>query len=142
MNESDLAQAYRATTYQLTVNGQQVPVRIGEPAGEMAVHLPQVNAQSWAFITAWNPHSNILSAPENARRNARLFQQLAAKAYAPAIAIPDSTDWPREPGFVVFDIPLTELLALAETHEQHAVVVGQNGGAPELIWVGKAATAE
>ncbi len=136
MLDSELDTAYRATTYQLTVNGQQVPVRVGSSASELAVLLAQLGAQRWAFITAWNPRSKILTSPENARLNAQLFQSLMGQKYAPAIAIPDDDSWPREPGFVIFDGAMPTLLSLAEQFEQNAVVVGQGGDAPELLWVG------
>ena len=135
MIDSGLDSAYRATTYQLTVNGQQLPVRVGEPASELALHLAQIGAKRWAFLTAWNPRSEMLTGPENARLNAQLFQQLVGKNYSPAIALPDDNSWPREPGFVIFDMPMPELLSLAEQFQQHAIVVGQGGDIPELLWV-------
>lgn len=128
--------AYRATTYQLSVNGQQVPVRVGETASALVVPLAAIGATRWAFITGWNPRSEILTAAENARLNAQLFQSLRSCAYAPAIALPDDAAWPREPGFVIFDMALPELLGLAERFGQNAIVVGQGGDAPELLWVG------
>ena len=135
MIDSGLDTAYRATTYQLTVGGQQVSVRVGEAAPELAAALATLGVSRWAFITAWNPYSELLSTPENSRLNAQLFQALLGRQYAPAIAIPDDNSWPREPGFVLFDFALTELLSLAEKFQQNALVVGQGGDLPELLWV-------
>lgn len=139
MIDSGLDTAYRATTYQLTVNGQQVPVRVGEPASELAPLLDALGVQQWAFITAWNPLSELLPVAENARLNAHLFQSIGDHHHASAIALPDDTSWPREPGFVLFDMPLMQLLALAEQFKQHAIVVGQQGNEPELLWVANSA---
>lgn len=139
MLDAGLDEAYRATRYQLTVDGQQLSVRVGEKTPELALALHAIGATRWAFITAWNPRSELTPAAENSRFNAMLFQSITGRQYAPAIALPDDTSWPREPGFVLFDFPLSELLALAEKFGQNAVVVGQGGDAPELVWAAKSA---
>jgi len=36
-------------------------------------------------------------------------------------------------------MPLMQLLALAEQFKQHAIVVGQQGNEPELLWVANSA---
>lgn len=135
MIDSGLDIAYRATSYQLTLGGQQWTVRIGEPATELADPLQQLGVQSWAFMTAWNPCSKMLSTPENERLNAQLLPSLEGHKYAGATAIPDDDSWPNEPGFVILDMPISELLSLAERFQQNAIVTGQGGGVPELIWV-------
>lgn len=138
--DADLARAYGATTYQLTVAGRQLSVRVGSPAPQLAPALAELGAARWAFVTAWNPRSERLAVADNARRNAQLFQRLGECPHAPAIAIPDDEIWPREPGFAVFDMALPRLLSLAQAFGQHAIVVGEGGGAPELVWVGEAAS--
>jgi len=134
LSDSKLRAAYVATTYQLTVGGLQLPVRVGEASDGLSAALAAEGVESWCFITAWNPHSEQLSVTENARRNGLLFQKITGHKFASAIAIPDDSNWPREPGFVLFDVPLPQLVEWAEAFGQNAVVVGQSGSAPELHW--------
>ena len=73
-------------------------------------------------ITAWNPYSQVLDAPDNEARNAALARDLQAAGLAHRDAVgrsPDGT-W-REQCFAVLDAAEDVVLDLAERHDQHAV---------------------
>jgi len=82
----------------------------------------------WAVLTAFNPRSNPLSADDNQRRWSELHATLRAARYRTAPS--ESSDLHgnhREPGFLIFDIERSALLALAHRFDQRAAVFADRG---------------
>ena len=61
--DQQLQEAYLATIYEVKHLGLQL--RIGEENWNLEELLIDNNAFSWAFISAWNPFSQLLSPKEN-----------------------------------------------------------------------------
>nr|WP_240954435.1 DUF3293 domain-containing protein [Solimonas marina] len=87
------------------------------------------------MISACNPGSVALPAADNDARHAALQRELDARAWAYADSLADADDgsWP-ERGYCVFDADLHDIAALAQAFGQSALVHGQLGDAPQLIW--------
>lgn len=129
-----LEAAYRATTYQATLDGRTICLRIGEPADD----LDGTPIDEWVFITAWNPRSQAYSTEENHHRQQALVAVLKArgKNYEPGLGIPDPpSNWKPEQSFLVWPVGRDEALELRDRFEQNAVVWGRRGEAPELLLV-------
>lgn len=88
----------------------------------------------FVLVTAYNPRSVALGVEENRRRNAALGEALRARGleFAPSSGASPDGAW-EEPGFVVFEVSLSEALDLGRRFEQHAVVWGE-GERALLAW--------
>lgn len=88
----------------------------------------------FALITAQNPRSTPLDPIENIARNVKLKNVLLAKNWAFGSSDGHNQDhsW-SEAGFVVWDVELPNVMAVARDFEQHAIVYGQ-GSRLALCW--------
>jgi len=135
MESGDIDRFYRATTfYVYPPGGPSIPIRIGR----LHQLLDQIiaPARSWAFITAYNPRSVVLSASENASRLDALARTVEHRCLTswPGEGISDDTDWTPEKSLLVLDMALSDAMTLSEQFEQNAFVYGETGQPAELIW--------
>lgn len=127
-----LEEAYRATTYEATVGGQKIALRIGKRSKQ----LDRAQIGEWVFITAWNPRSQECSPEENERRQRALEAELKArgKHFVPGLGIPDDrSQWEPEQSFLAWPVGRDEAQALRERFDQNAVVWGRAGHPAELL---------
>ncbi len=124
-----LVEAYRQAEY--VVREPRIVIRIGEPSGALdALIAPAAGA---AFLTAANPRSERRSPEENARRMARLADELARAGYRYLDGEGrDAKGGWAEPSFLVLGISRAGALALARSFEQNALVWCEPGKAPAL----------
>ena len=54
VDAAELATAYAAAEYVVVLDGDTLPLRVGQPASDLQAYSP---APHYAFITAWNPAS-------------------------------------------------------------------------------------
>lgn len=129
-----LLRAYLNTTYQ--VDFPVVKIKIGEPNRDLDILLESRQAQSWAFITAWNPKSSLLSTKENDWRHQKLVQivENTGYSYFEGKGIGNNHDWEPEASLLILGISKTEALELGRQFGQHAIVFGEKGRAPALIF--------
>jgi len=120
----ELTESYKATTYR--VPSLNLDIRIDEKNPLLDFILKNKNAETWAFITAWNPESRELSISENRDRNQDLLTQLKSEGFAiyKGIGIPDAGDWTPEESFFVPSISQKQALELAKEYGQNAIVFG------------------
>ena len=132
MNRTDLAAAYRATTYRVEVPGGAIDVRIGEPAPALDPY-----GRCWGIVTACNPGSVRQAEVESARRQAALEARVTASGwrFLRGCNVADAGDWPPEPTLLIPDIDAPAAMALAADFGQSAVVVGEAGGLARLVWI-------
>jgi hypothetical protein len=111
VNAAELADAYAQAEYAVVLDGDALPIHVGEPARDMEAYWP---ASRYGFITAWNPasvpHSDTTNEAANAALVAR-FEALGAPRL-PAYAFDKEGHW-REEGWLVGDIgeALLDLIA-------------------------------
>jgi hypothetical protein len=136
-----LERAYRATRYTATREGVTIGIRIGEVCAVLDAWLGAAHAQEWAYLTACNPRSRVLSAEQNAARMAALVVDLGVIGWPmvhgagePAPAADGQVDWTAEPSVLVLGLSREAALELARRYDQHAFVYGRRGQAAELIW--------
>ncbi len=135
MIDEQLWQAYLETDYY--VHSLQLTIAVGQRHAELDRYLASWGAQCFAFMTAWNPHSQSLSDEENRRRNARLERHLNefGYRYLSGAGISRTHAWPPEESFLVIDIPPTAALEIAASFEQNAIVFGVRGQPSKLLAV-------
>lgn len=130
-----LIEAYRTTTYRVRLpNGQNIDARVGHPSPKLDDALRSAGAGCWGFVTACNPAPRMLSPLLNARRMLALRRAVRRTGRAPWFALGiGHSDWPSEQGVALLDTSHGELLTLARTFGQLAVVYGERGSPPCLI---------
>ena len=128
-----LLEAYEQAIYRLPF--AQIDIKVNEPNAKLDTFLMDNNAYSWAFISAYNPASKVLSKEENEQRHQQLLNQLAAHSmrYTEAVGMSQRGDWPEERSVLVLDIPLTRAQTIAQQFGQLAIVYGRLKQAPELV---------
>ena len=136
-----LERAYKATRYTATREGASVCIRIGEVCAPLDAWLAAAHAQEWAYLTACNPRSRVLSTEQNAARMAALVVDLGVIGWplVHGAGEPEPTesrqvDWTAEPSVLVLGLSREAALELAVRYDQHAFVYGRSGQAAELIW--------
>jgi Protein of unknown function (DUF3293) len=131
MSLDQLAAAYRTTDYWVDdAAGGPFVIRIGEVCAE-------VNG-NWAFVTAWNPRSQPVSAEENTRRMAELeaFVRSGGWTFYHGRGVGRDGTWPPEPSLLIIGIQWRDAVELGKRFGQNAVVVGRTGEAARLEWIG------
>ena len=137
LTEEKLTEAYQQTLYKVFYEDQTIVLRVGTPSAELTQLLQKLQYTTWALITAFNPHSQILGRDENAKRNylltsaveKREFSFLRAAGYDP------TGKWLPEESLLILDITQAEAVALGKTFQQNAILYGEVGVAPTLIWI-------
>ena len=116
----ELAATYVAADYAVVMDGDALPLRVGQPACDLEAYRP---AQRYALITAWNPASTPHSDAANTTADAALVARLDAAGISRQPAQGSSSDgqW-REPGWLVFDVSEVGLDLLAREFGQAAVL--------------------
>ena len=125
VDAAELATTYAAADYMVLLDGEPLPLRVGEPAVDLEAYAP---ATRYAFITAWNPASQPRSDTANQAADALLVAQLdglRATRHA-AWAQDPAGDW-REPGWLVAEVDEDALVRLAMEFGQAAVLQWQAG---------------
>jgi hypothetical protein len=130
--DKDLYNAYSSTLYQ--VAEPRVDIRIGVKSKELDALLLLHNRTTYAFITAWNPFSKILSEDENNRRNKLLFEELFKKyVLFQGHGIGQDPKWKPEESFLVLGIDERTAAELGRKYEQNAIVFGAYDEEPQLL---------
>lgn len=130
VNASELAAAYAAADYCVLLDGETLPLRVGQPAADLEAYWP---ARRYAFITAWNPASQPHSDAANATADALLVGRLdeARAPRHPAWAEGPGGDW-REPGWLLADVEPDQCIRLAQEFGQAGVLSWERGQAVRL----------
>lgn len=130
-----MLEIYKATTYRVFVNnGQDMDILVGKKNAKLDSFLQANQAKTYAFITAWNPYSSVVSMESNQASNLSLESELNQFSYLNGIGIPaQPSDWEGEESFFVLDITKEESSRLGIAFKQNAIVFGCINKAPEVI---------
>jgi hypothetical protein len=130
-----LAAAYRATRYRVEHPDGPFVLRIGVRSRTLDRLLTRHGHHTWAFLTAWNPLSEITPPEQNAARQAWLEHD-ASRRWWPIFAGRGEGDgWPAEVSLLILGISEFDASSLARIYRQAAVVVGTLGEPARLVWV-------
>lgn len=136
-----LREAYVATSYVASTPRGRLRVRVGEAHPELDALLRDHEVEQWAYITAWNPGSELLSPLENHERQKELEGELREAGYSffRGSGVPDNDDWDAEESVLVLGISRSEAVRLGVAYGQNAIVHGPLGEVAQLVWCDEAA---
>lgn len=126
--------AYEAAEYHVR-GASPFVLRIGQYNAELACLLADEGMPSAAFITACNPHGQLLGAADNAARTNALGAELErfAPRVLPAHGVDPTGRWPDEPGFLALGCPPAIVEALGRRHRQNGIVLCGGDAVPRLV---------
>jgi len=127
----DLYRAYLTTSYQ--VSGFHLIIQIGDHHPELDNLLKEHNSETWAFITAFNPNSQILSDEENLRRHQLLLEDLTGVLCFEGQGISTDPAWKPELSLLILGISHDEAIRTGRKYVQNAIVMGKRGDVAELV---------
>lgn len=130
VDAAELAAAYAVARYVVALDGDTLPLRVGEPATDLEAYWP---AERYAFITAWNPASEPRSDTANAAADALLVSRIDSNGTPrhPAWAEDPNGQW-HEPGWLMADMDDAVTDRLALEFGQAAVLAWRRGEAVRL----------
>ena len=119
----ELARAYAAAHYFVTIGHREWLFGVGQPAGDIE---RQLGAGSYLFITAWNPPPGTASATDNRAADQRLQQQLRETGFSHYSSLGSNAQGGAvEYGWLVLDMPLQTADALAREFGQAGTLYWQ-----------------
>ena len=130
--DAGLLRIYRASEYVC----QSFRLRPGVSNGRWAESLATHGHESFTFITAYNPYSDVTTTlPENLARAQVLRKWVEQQGFdhLPAAGVDPYGVWPEEIGLMIFDMPLSIGLELGRGLGQNAILYG-HGGTAEVLW--------
>jgi alpha/beta superfamily hydrolase len=139
LDDALLAGAYRLARYVITAPNREVAVSIGclDSKADAQLQNDCRVQRNWAIVTACNPAGAAQSAARNAPLIAALREQVVAAGlrFHPAAGHDPAGQWPAETSLLICDPPPGWAEALGREFDQNAIVRGQLGQAPELVWL-------
>ena len=133
--ELDAWRAYERTRFCVQDGAREVCFMAGSRNARLESLLRRHGARRWAFITAWNPASRVLSREENERRQAELWRIIQGNRYTTLEGSGAGPDPSREPeeSLMVLGIGRGAAVRLAKRFGQLAIVAGERGSPPQLV---------
>jgi hypothetical protein len=130
-----LANLYRATTFRVESPDGIIDIRVGEKHPRIDALLSHHKVTEWAYITAWNPRSQLLSAEQNALAQVQLTDVVLERGlgFYGGSGIPDNPGWTAERSVWIAGISRQAAVELGARFGQNAIVVGTAGGVAELL---------
>jgi hypothetical protein len=127
-------QAYLETTY--VTKKPELSIKIGEINRALNIFLFDNNCFFWAFVSAYNPYSSILSDDENELLHKELIEKVKSMKlrYCEGAGIPSDESWKAEKSLLILDISKKDAIALGKEYKQNAIVFGKLNQAPELVF--------
>lgn len=127
--------AYLRTTYIVQTGRGPIEIRVGGLNSDLDQFLAEQGMVQWAFITASNPMSSVLSDEDNQRRHGEIIGRVVELGYR---ALEGSgqgygTAWPPERSLMILGIDRDNAIDLAAKFGQRAILVGRVNELPELL---------
>ncbi len=133
--DKSLEAAYRATHFVVEDLRWSGVILVGESTPELDDFLRAQGLSDWAYITAYNPRSELLSDDVNQGRHDELIQKLDSDGI-PWLSgfgrTPDGS-WPSDPSVLVCGIDRVAAVEIGRIFDQNAIVCGTHCGDAELV---------
>ena len=129
--DSHLLAAYENTSY--NVFDPPISIKIGHRNPELDSFLEKMNHEEWAFITAHNPFSEVVSDRENEERHHQLKKQIEEYAFFEGEGVGTDPSWKPERSFLILGITQKDAVKLGKQLKQNAIVVGKRKNQVRLI---------
>ena len=135
MLTEELIKAYYATTYDAEVDGEIINFRAGVHNRKIDEFTLAVDASEWAFVSACNPYSQLLTDEENLKRHQLLKNVLEMHGceYFEGGGIADEGEWPREQGLLSIGLSLKQAIEVGQIFQQNAIMFCSVGDVAKVI---------
>jgi hypothetical protein len=131
---AETVQAYLETEYSVRGESDFV-LRVGQFSNSLESEHRLRGSDCSAFITAYNPYSNVVAEADNAKRQKALTDELQRRSltFADGIGEHPFNQWPGEPSYLVFGLTLEASKTLGARFEQNAIIWCGIDCIPQLI---------
>jgi hypothetical protein len=128
----ELALAYVEAEYRWERDGRWHALAVGAPPGDQFMRAHR-NTHGLGLLSAWNPQSVERAEALNRVADAALQAALEGTGlvHRPAFSAARNRSW-REPGWLVLDMPVSTLDALARRFDQLGTLYWERGGPVRL----------
>ncbi len=126
-----LIESYKNTKYKIFE--PDIIIEIGKSNQDLDNLLLIHNSNEWAFITAYNPYSRVLTNDENRMRHEELKELTKAYITFEGHGVGEDPAWEPELSLFIMGISKEESSLIGEKFEQNAIVYGKTNSEPELI---------
>lgn len=132
--QNDLILAYKETDFIVDLDPQLI-LHIAEYNEELLGLYNLHNVNCCAFITAYNPYSEITTDTQNIQKNKVLLNELKSKElfFLKGEGKHPSGNWPGEASYLILDISVDESKELGNKYEQNAIVWCGADAVPQLV---------
>lgn len=128
---NSLIEAYKNTKYKIFEPA--LTIEIGKLNQEIDELLNEHKSHEWAFITAFNPFSKVVSEEENIMRHNELKELTRNYMTFEGHGVGDDPSWEPELSLFVIGISEDDASKVGIKFEQNAIVYGQINNAPRLL---------
>lgn len=131
---SETVQAYLETEY--FVRGKHdFVLRVGQFNKSLLSEHTFQGSDCSAFITAYNPHDNVIVETDNAKRHKALADELRLRSltFVDGMGQHPTNQWLGEPSYLVFGLTLEASKTLGARFEQNAILWCGADCIPQLI---------
>ena len=132
--DPDLEKLYRHADYVIDDAGLKLTIRLDRPNPDLKELLDAKDIGTWAFLTAYNPHSQPASNEQNAASQAELIRTIESHGHRYFRGYGTGEDWDPEDSIFVCNITRENAITLAQKFAQSAILWGQKDHEPELVW--------
>lgn len=118
----NLIKAYREAIYVVHLGDREIALQVNKASSQLATLMVEWEVNTAAFLTAFNPYSQVLDPLENEARQKRMWadvQPMCPKIF-PGIGRDQNDQWPHELSMLALGISLQDAQALADQYEQNA----------------------
>lgn len=131
--DQQLLNAYINTNY--VVDIPRLNIRIGQKNWELSEFLIDNNIYSWAFISAWNPYSQVTDSQTNEKMHQTLCAEIKNKGllFCEGHGISDNGAWEPEKSLFIMGITKEDAIQIAQSYRQNAIIFGSLDSLPELL---------
>jgi hypothetical protein len=128
---NSLIEAYKNTKY--IVFEPNLIIEIGKLNQEIEDIIINHNSNSWAFITAYNPFSRILTNDENRLRHDELKELTKDYITFEGHGVGENPTWEPELSLLIIGISKDDASKIGKEFEQNAIVYGLINETPQLL---------
>lgn len=126
-----LLEAYKNTKYK--VFEPTITIEIGKFNQDLDTLLLKHKSNEWAFITAYNPFSRVLTNEENKIRHQELKELTKSYVSFEGHGVGEDPTWEPELSLFIIGISKVDASKVGKKFEQNAIVYGGINNPPELL---------
>jgi hypothetical protein len=132
----ELIEAYRSTHFNV-LGPRPFTLKVGEFSRDLKELYKEHGVSSAAFLTAWNPYSELTAQSENEAAQQRLEKILEQRSFeiCRGVGIDVSGGWLGEPSVLVLGISQEDAAWLGNEFRQNAIVWIGSDSIPDLIFL-------